>query len=374
MTALPRPAQDTLVVGDAAALMVPGAHLCRSREEACRALEVQPFAHVVADAGVESGELFRFVQERRPQATRILVGVPTSSSRAHAILPSNTPTPVAVARMKETHALLADLRGSVVGDFVAGLAHLPAMPRTYQALMQVAESRTTSLADISEIIARDPPLAAKLLQVVNSALFGAPRPVASLTQAVQLIGMDALLGLTLSAHLFASMEAQRFPSFSLDAFQQYSVRVARLARQVVPPSASSAEAFTAGLVHDVGRLVIALRHPKQCEAIAKAVAKEGVSAQELERAAFGVSHAEIGARLLLDWGIPFSLVHAVALHDRPAQDTSMSPTLLAVHAAQALLSRRPDNELDLAYVHRAGASDRVSHWRTLARAHAQLAK
>jgi putative nucleotidyltransferase with HDIG domain len=368
---------SVMVVGERATQLMSKGQRFRTTNEALRAFDDGDWSCVIVDGGGETASLLRVALERKPRITRVVVGSASPQTRPHLVLGHGVAADVAAQRVLETHALLDGLHAPVVSRVLENLQRLPAMPRTYAALLSVVDQPKTTLADIAEIVARDPPLAAKVLQIVNSALFGSTRQITSLSHAVQMLGADAILGLTLSAHMFSSMEANAPGNFSLELFQQYSVHVARLAKQfaAVP---HNGDGFTAGLVHDIGKLILALRFPEECATVEADALEQGITAHQVEQRAFGTTHAEVGARLLLDWGVPFAVVQAVALHHRPSGRDSMgAPAAVAVHAAQALLGivscGDPESELDVDYVTRAGCAERLPRWRELAEATATRA-
>lgn len=169
----------------------------------------------------------------------------------------------------------------------------------------------------------------------------------------------------LSAHVFSSLG--RIEGLSIEQFRAYSVRVARLAREFVSPARRD-EAFTVGLVHDVGKLVLALRAPAQVAEVARDAAASADEVFMLERKRIGLDHAEAGAYLLSAWKLPPPIVNVVRYHHQPSLWES-DEVLAAVHAADALIGiltcGEPATRLDEAYLARAGVAHRLPRWREL---------
>ena len=105
--------------------------------------------------------------------------------------------------------------------------------------------------------------------------FGTQQRMASIQQAVSFLGFNSIKSLVLTSHVFSSLESSRVPGFSLERFQTYSLTVAALAKRFLAHSPFADEAFTAGLLHDLGRLVLVLRLPSRYAEVTRRVAEEG---------------------------------------------------------------------------------------------------
>ena len=149
-------------------------------------------------------------------------------------------------------------------------------------------------------------------------LLRAPPPVAKLRDAVAYLGLDALRALALSAAVFQEFRIDPpIPRFDLEALQLHCSRVAHLARAIAAEQESHFDVFAAGLLHDVGLLVLAAEdRDALAEILAKAEA-EGRAVHDVERELRYCGHAEIGAHLLALWGLPCTVTDAVAHHHQP---------------------------------------------------------
>jgi hypothetical protein len=160
---------------------------------------------------------------------------------------------------------------------------------------------------VGQLVERDVGMTAKILQIVNSAFFGLPRRVVNAQDAVALLGYDTLKALVLSSGIFSQFDARRMRCLNLDALWRHSTQAGVFARTIAVseklPRAAQDEAFTAGMLHDIGKLVLAQNFPEEyAEVLAEAQAGKRPPA-EIEQARFGASHAELGAYLLGLWGI-----------------------------------------------------------------------
>lgn len=199
-------------------------------------------------------------------------------------------------------------------------------------------------ADYDEIVtmvSRDPVLSAKLLALCNSAAFGLAMPVASVDQAVLYLGFSEIHRLIMSLG-FGSQLAKGLPGYDMEegALWRHSLVTAFLTPRVLAVSgkavADTSIAYTAGLIHDIGKLIIGqvIEEDKRAR-IHELVEKESLSLLQAERAVLGANHAQIGACLLRKWRIPDVIADAVEFHHEPP--LSDQPSLAGViHVADAV--------------------------------------
>ncbi len=230
-------------------------------------------------------------------------------------------------------------------ELVRGIDFLPSLPTLYHKLINAMHDPDTSLKRIGDIIAQDVAMAAKILQVVNSAFFGLPQKVSSPHLAVSLLGLDVIKGLVLYVQVFAALENDTATEeFFLEDLWQHSLQVSALAEEIVLDEVDNdkilrEDALIVGLLHDIGKLLL-LKIPGHHARIQKYMKEKKCSCCEAEYELMGSSHAEVGAYLLGLWGIPDHIVEAVALHHFPSRllDNTFS-ALTALHLANALLHK-----------------------------------
>ncbi|MBL8739556.1 MAG: HDOD domain-containing protein [Myxococcales bacterium] len=268
-------------------------------------------------------------------------------------------------RSKELHDIV---NSSAVAAAVGSIDALPTVPRIYLELRDLTARPDTGAAEIANAVASDPALSLKLLQLVNSVGFGMRRRVASVQQAVALLGMEQIKALVLSSQVFSNAAKCRVQCFSLEQFQDCSMRVGRLAQAFMAKRGIGAEAFTAGLLIDVGKLVLAMAQPDAFTEVLLRTAESNEDAETVEREIIGVTHSEAGAYLLWQWGLPISTVECVAFHHR-ADLMKQGPydLVAAVHAADAiydiLACGEPPSRLNLTLLERAGVLGELGSWR-----------
>ena len=213
---------------------------------------------------------------------------------------------------------------------------LPPMPSTFAALQRALADPTTDSSKIAAIVERDTAIAAKVLQACNSAFFRLPRRVAGIQQAVSYLGLSTVRSMVLSAELFKPGQSV-CAGLDLGQLQRHALSVAAVARSLIVDPARAEEVFLAGLLHDVGFLLLG-RLFKDKMQLALAASAAGMALAEAERQFVGIDHGTAGAYLLGLWGLPFEIVEAVAHHEDPAPITRPSPDAQsAIGVAHALL-------------------------------------
>lgn len=266
-------------------------------------------------------------------------------------------------------ALPALLTNEPLRRLVGRLERLPSPPKLYWDLTRATARADVSMAELAALVECDPSMATKVLQMVNSAFFGATRAYTSVHQALVFLGVQRLKALVLSAQIFEEGRAG-LQADALEAQQRHSCDVAALAQQFVADPARAETAYTAALLHEVGKIVFALGDPAGATEVLQCCADTGRTAVDVELERFGTTHAEAGAYLLALWGLPLDIVEAVQFHHQPGP--APNDVVAAVHAADALLhevrgtaGRPVANQLDHAFLDQSPYADRLEHWRRL---------
>lgn len=357
-----------------------------SAEKALAALDVQPYDIVVSDLrmpGVDGASLLELVRERCPAAVRIVLSghaemkmVARAAAAAHRLIAKPCETQDLI-RVIERSCALQEMAAQVELDQRAlGASALPTVPRVCAELTAVLASGTAGAADAARVVEQDMALAAKVLQLANSAYFGRRSPVCGVAEAVSYLGVDALQALAVHAAAFREFRVpEPIPGFDIDELQRHSTRVARVAAALAAETGADKQAFTAGLLHDVGLLVIASQDPQRLALTFARAGEQDQPIHTVERERYGVTHAEIGAHLLALWGLPHTVTEAVAgHHDGEWRDLTFD-AIAAVHVANVLVEEleaespagpRTVSPLDLEFLQRAGLTERLPAWRELA--------
>jgi HD-like signal output (HDOD) protein len=350
-----------------------------SGEAALEELSRARFDVVVSDMrmpGIDGATLLTRIQRDYPATVRIMLSGHADHEAIVRALPAlhqllSKPCDVktlrgAIERAMDLEALAHD---AAIREVICKLDKLPSPPDVYLDLTRALASSTSTITDVARIVARDPGICAKLLQLVNSAYFGHGGATSSIEHAIAQLGTEQLRYVALTASVFASLDTRGFTAFSIDDFQESSARVSRIARQLAPRDKST-EAFVAGLLHDVGQLVLAIgMRETYAEVVRRTRAGENVLA--VERELIGASHADIGAGLLRIWGVPPSIVEPIRFHHDPTQAPEdareIAMAIQVAHATEKRPSPRLSQEiLDRTVYDRIGLGDRFTDWCAIA--------
>ena len=355
-----------------------------SGERALALMAEQPCDVVVSDMrmpGMNGAQLLNEVMKRHPQTIRMILSgfadeelVLKCVGTTHQYLTKPFDLGRLQAALQRIASLNARLASPDLQRLVAQIPCLPSMPSVYVQIIEALQVPDCPLDRISAIVRTDPALAAKILQLVNSAFFGFAREVASITEAVQLLGVGIIRSLALTVKLFSSFDAAAFRDFPLGQVWQHSLRTGMLARQLAGLENADdpllEQAFTAGLLHDIGKLILAANLPAEYLDLVKRARAADCPLAQAEQEMFNATHADVGAHLLGIWGLPVPLVEAVALHHAPSNSgDSRFSALTAVHVANLLSQQRNDGvssllaaRVDAAYLKRLGLRDRLEVW------------
>ena len=254
------------------------------------------------------------------------------------------------------------------------LRELPSLPTLYQQVVAELNSPNGSLQFAAKLVAKDPVMAAKTLQLVNSPLFGLAQPMVNAEEAVLYLGIERTKALILLAGVFSKFDKTKCPGFQPELLWLHSMGVGNIARTIVRAEKRDAKtadlAFTAGLLHDIGALLLAANLPREYSTVLAQKARRGLLLHQVEREAFGATHADLGAYLLGLWNLPVGIVRAVVWHHAPAQaNEDTFSVLTAVHVANALAYEKckPCSAhavpIDRDYLYRLGLDDRLNEWR-----------
>lgn len=360
-----------------------------SGEAALAALAAEPHDVIVCDLrmpGLDGASVLERARDLSPATVRIVLSghadvtmVSRAAAAAHRLVAKPCQTEE-LTHILERSCALQDIAARVELDpraiGTSALPSLPSLPRAYAQLSEMLRGGAASGAEIARVISQDIAMSAKVLQLANSAYFARRQPTTSVTDAVAYLGTDTLQALLLHAEAFRAFPVEcAITGFSLDELQSHCMRVARLAQAISKQIGVTADAFTAGLLHDIGLLILAAQASDDLATSLSRAAKERRPIVEVERERHGVTHADIGAHLLSLWGLPHTVTEAIAGRHNDAWLKLPFDATAAVHIAEALIEqaetrpasdafRVPDPNPD--YLTQAGVTDRIDQWRTLA--------
>jgi len=252
------------------------------------------------------------------------------------------------------------------------LRKLPAMPKLFLQVTDELRSSNGSLDVVAHLIRQDPVMSAKMLQLVNSAFFASSREVTDTLDASMMLGTERIKSLILLAGIFSQYKEAQGICPSAEALQIHSIRVGTFARAIALSETKNAEtaeaAFTAGILHDMGKMIIAGNLPAWYKEVPKLRAAKQLTDYAAELETFGANHANVGAYLLASWGLPLAILEAVAWHHEPERSSERDFCLLAaVHAANAFAHEEEGTlvEIHPDFFERIGLPDCVQRWRQI---------
>ena len=352
-----------------------------SAQAALDALKQQPREVVVTDMrmpGMSGAELLEVVQREYPDTIRLILSgqaetesVMKALGVSHQFLSKPCDAEILQGTISRAFAL-RDLAGnSAVKTLVARINKLPTLPATYQKLVECLKSPNADMDDVAKIISLDPSMTARLLKVVNSAYFGLAKPVADVARAGALLGLDRIMALVIGQGIFSGGEVPKVPGFCLDTLWSHSVATATAAHRIAIEEGLEKDkvsaAFLAGMLHDLGKLILAMGMPEQYARVLAAAKEQPHREVEFEMLELQASHSDVGAYLVGLWGLPNTIAEAIAYHEDPAQSKVASFGLPAiVHVADRIAHhpeladpRAPQLRLNFEYLE---MNDRADHW------------
>ncbi len=298
--------------------------------------------------GINDTELLQQTAVRHPQTLRLVLGDVTDrklivncmGAAQQFISRPWTPEQL-ISILERSLALDAWLSNDKLRAFVPRLGKLPSLPATYFEVLKKAESPNSSVESIAAVIAKDPALTARLLQMVNSPACGLIEKITSPTEAVSVLGVETVKSLVLCLQLFAHPAPAPGATVSLDQLWRHSFSVAKLAAAIIArceaPERMASDAYTAGLLHNIGQIVLATNLSREYSAVVVAARKRKCPLHEVELEMMGVTSNQVGAYLLGLWVLTLPVVEATAHQYAPALAHTVEFSLLTVvHVANVL--------------------------------------
>ena len=228
-------------------------------------------------------------------------------------------------------------------DILGGVEDLPSLPAVVMELLGSLDQEDLDIAVLAKKVSNDPALTAKTLRLANSSAFGLQVKATTIQQAMTFLGFQTTRNLITAAALTGCFPEGRCPGFNDKAFWRHSIATAACARALARRVRFNADyAFTAGLLHDIGRLVLVSRFPERYQAVLSLRDKHDGELIDAERALLGVDHVDAGVALAVHWNFSDTMRQAIAYHHAPeAAGAGFLATI--VHVASAVV-----HALDLA--------------------------
>lgn len=321
-----------------------------SGEEALKVLDTQTVDMVITDMkmpGMDGVELLDAVMVRHPEIIRLLLSdnanpslAIQSSGVAHQFISQHCTSAAIITIIERAVGLRQLLQDSDLKNTISEMDTLPSLPTLYLDMLNELHSEDPSLRKVGQIVSKDPGMTAKILQLANSAYFSLRRHLSNPVEAVAYLGVDHIQTMALAYHAFSQFKPHPKIRFSMDRFWEHSYSTAMQAKIIASDEEAQSDivndSFTAGLLHDIGKLMFACRLPDQYALAVKEAVATRIPLWEAEYKCFSVTHAEVGAYLLGLWGLPESIVESVAYHHTPALCPNQTfCALTALHAADS---------------------------------------
>lgn len=223
-------------------------------------------------------------------------------------------------------------------DVAAAVAELPSMPSSVTEVIAACDDPDMTVGELSQVILRDQSLTANILKLANSSLYGHSRRITTATEAVVLLGFSAVKSLAISSHTSRLLNGA-LPGYGLRQGELWghSVAVAFTARRlaVTVQLAPVEEAFVAGLLHDIGKTVLAGYMENAFDEVTRIAQGRRIPFHQVEAELLGFDHAQLGALVAGAWSFPPELVEAIRCHHAPGS-AELKPLLShCVHVADA---------------------------------------
>jgi len=274
--------------------------------------------------GMNGVELLELIQAECPNCMRIAIvdqkdvhSHQRVALTAHQFIPKPWNAKDVASKIYQLNGLSNMLKQEGIQALVNRIGRLPSQSSAYMSLISELNRPEINLENAARIISTDISMTAKLLQLVNSAYFGLPREIHEVSQAIFYLGTDTIRDLALSIQIFSQFEQKALENAGLGRLWDHSLQVATLSRVIASSITNEknliASAFTAGLLHDIGKLVIGTAYPTFYSSVGDTQPNSLFWLDE-EKRRFDSSHADIGAYLLGIWGIPPAILISVSNH------------------------------------------------------------
>lgn len=362
---------------------------CSHATVALDLFEQQPFDVVLTELALDKGsgaELLEKIRQRYPDAIRMLFCSHAEHAElfgavgpAHQYLTKPCDPGVLFETVARAQAVNCRITKPGLKTLVSQTESLPSLPAVYLELIEQLRDPEASVDRVGELISRDLAMTAKVLQLVNSPFFGLPVHVKDAVHAAALLGLNTLRPLVLTAGVFRQLETSTLSPSLLEGVMDHSLAVGWLAKRLTECEGLDREeaddAMLAGILHDIGKLVLADELGRDYTLVAAAAEQTQLPLQLAELDQFDTSHADVGGYLAALWGLPADIVEAITFHHDPMDSPSdVFGATAAVYVANVLWHVQnpptsipaPVTRLDDDYLERIGCCDRVDQWRQLA--------
>jgi putative nucleotidyltransferase with HDIG domain len=222
---------------------------------------------------------------------------------------------------------------------IQNIIHLPALPAIAMEVISIIENPRTNVQTLSNLISKDQVLASKILKIANSPFYGYSKTISTLDFAIVILGFDTLKDAVLSVALISHLNKNVSKDFDMNAFWSHSMATSIIARELAKYlnyKTHATESFVAGLIHDLGILILNQYFRKEFEEVMDILRSGNATILEAERKVFGTTHDEIGSWLAQRWNFPKALIEAIKFHHNPTYAVIDKQLSVIIHFADVL--------------------------------------
>jgi len=232
---------------------------------------------------------------------------------------------------------------------IQSIIQLPALPAIAIEIINMVEDPRTSASMLGRVISKDQVLTAKVLKIANSPFYGFSRKIATIDFAIIVLGFDTLKEVVMSVSLISSLSKKLTREFNSRQFWDHSIACGVIARALARNHGYRVigEVFIAGLLHDIGILIINQYLFNEYKEIVKLIKQEKISLEDAEMRVLGVTHGEIGSWLAEKWNFPGQLVNTIAFHHHPIQSEQYREIVSIIHMADVLCQKLDNGYFEL---------------------------
>ena len=343
-----------------------------------------PFDIVISDMqmpGMHGSEFLAEVMEKYPETIRFAlsgssgnVSVVQTAMIVHQFLVKPFDPQQLMQLILRAFALRDQLEKSGIKQLLLEMGGVPSVPTLYREILREMQTEKTSVERVAAIIEKDAGMTAKLLQIVNSSTYGLRQQVSNVVEAATLLGLSNLRNLVLAAEAFQPAEQDQLPdNFQLEVLWNHSLKVAAFAKKIVLMESDSQkmadDAFTAGLLHDIGQIILATKKTEEFGEALRIAQENGELLIDVEKEIFGATHAEVGGYLMELWGLPDTITEAITFHSIPSGCAEEEFSVVtAIHVANYFSEGNDGDKITLTssfdtfHMERIGLDDHVEAW------------
>jgi HD-like signal output (HDOD) protein len=356
-----------------------------SGDKALARMAQVPFDVIISDMrmpGMNGAELLNEVMKRHPKTVRLILSgyadrdlILKCVGSTHQYLAKPCDAKMLKMTVQRAAHLEHSLKSEALRQLVTRCTMLPSVPALYSEIIESLQNPETDVETIGAIVVKDVAMTAKILKLVNSAFFGFGHEISNPSEAVAYLGTDTIKSLILFTNAFSNSKAIALEGLSMESLWSHSLAVANATKAVAFYEGADRklidEAYVAGLLHDVGKLVFAINLTEEYQQALNLAREQKIPLAAAEKQVLGTNHADVGGYLLGLWGLPVPVVEAIALHHQPDLTLlkAFSP-LTALHAGNTLASAEhpavsgvPASEPDLNYLSSLGLKGHLNAWR-----------